>query len=93
MAAGRPQQQLSRIVTLFAMERRTRSGGKDSITHYPGGHDDLANAVAGACVMADRRESGGAFGVPNIGLSEIFSAHDGNEVIDGGDGGTIDIER
>jgi len=37
---------------LAGLERRTRSGGKDLITHYPGGHDDLANAAAGACVLA-----------------------------------------
>jgi hypothetical protein len=37
---------------LTGLERRARSGGKDLITHYQGGHDDLANAAAGACVMA-----------------------------------------
>lgn len=34
---------------LAALERRTRSGGKDVIDHPPGQHDDVANAVAG-CV-------------------------------------------
>jgi hypothetical protein len=43
---------------LTGLERRARSGGKDLVTHYPGGHDDLANAAAGACVMAS--EMGGA---------------------------------
>ncbi len=33
---------------LIALERRTARGGKDSIDHPPGGHDDVANAVAGA---------------------------------------------
>jgi hypothetical protein len=37
---------------LVNLERRTRTGGKDLITHFPGGHDDLANAAAGVCVMA-----------------------------------------
>jgi hypothetical protein len=37
---------------LTGLERRTRAGGKDLITHYAGGHDDLANAAAGACVAA-----------------------------------------
>jgi len=37
---------------LRGLERRTRSGGRDSVDHYPGGHDDLANSVAGVCVMA-----------------------------------------
>jgi hypothetical protein len=27
-------------------------GGRDSIDHAPGGHDDLANAVAGAAALA-----------------------------------------
>ena len=32
---------------LCALERRTARGGRDSIDHPPGGHDDVANAVAG----------------------------------------------
>lgn len=32
---------------LVGLERRTARGGRDSIDHAPGGHDDLANAVAG----------------------------------------------
>lgn len=36
---------------LAGLERKTRSGGKDSISHYPGGHDDVANAAAGVCAM------------------------------------------
>ena len=38
---------------LTALERRTAWGGRDSIDHGPGGHDDLANAVAGAVVAAE----------------------------------------
>ncbi len=38
---------------LAALERRTARGGRDSIDHAPGGHDDLANAVAGALTTAD----------------------------------------
>jgi hypothetical protein len=37
---------------LVTLERRTARGGKDSIDHPPGGHDDVANAVAGAVVTA-----------------------------------------
>jgi hypothetical protein len=37
---------------LIGLERKTRSGGKDSIDHAPGGHDDVANAVAGALLTA-----------------------------------------
>jgi hypothetical protein len=40
------------IAQLCGLERRTARGGKDSIDHCPGAHDDVANAVAGALVMA-----------------------------------------
>ncbi len=36
----------------MSLERKTSRGGKDLIDHPPGGHDDVANAVAGALVMA-----------------------------------------
>jgi hypothetical protein len=35
------------INQICALERRTSRGGKDSIDHPPGAHDDLANVVAG----------------------------------------------
>lgn len=42
-----------RIVTQFAgLERRTSRTGRDSIDHKPGAHDDLANAIAGALLLA-----------------------------------------
>ena len=40
-----------RLVTqLVGLERRTARGGRDSIDHAPGQHDDLANVVAGLAV-------------------------------------------
>jgi hypothetical protein len=39
-------------VQLQSLERRTGQMGKDKVDHPPGLHDDLANAVAGAVVMA-----------------------------------------
>jgi hypothetical protein len=36
------------IGQLCALERRVSRGGRDSIDHSPGSHDDLANAAAGA---------------------------------------------
>jgi len=36
------------INQLTGLERRTARGGRDSVDHTPGGHDDVANAVAGA---------------------------------------------
>jgi hypothetical protein len=38
------------IRQLCSLERRTRSSARDLIDHPPGGHDDLANAAAGALV-------------------------------------------
>jgi hypothetical protein len=40
------------ISQLHGLERRTARGGKDSIDHGPGAKDDLANAAAGALVLA-----------------------------------------
>ena len=45
------------VSQLCGLERRTARSGKDSIDHGPGGHDDLANAVAGAASIAGRRPS------------------------------------
>jgi hypothetical protein len=39
------------INQLCSLERRTARGGRDSIDHPRGGHDDLANAVAGVVAM------------------------------------------
>ena len=42
-----------RLLSQFhGLERRTARGGRDSIDHAPGAHDDIANAVAGALVIA-----------------------------------------
>ena len=44
---------LPRLVgQLAGLERRTARGGRDSIDHAPGAHDDVANAAAGALVGA-----------------------------------------
>jgi hypothetical protein len=32
---------------IVGLERRTARGGRDTIDHGPGGHDDVANVVAG----------------------------------------------
>jgi hypothetical protein len=39
------------VPQISGLERRTSRGGRDSIDHAPGGHDDVANAVAGALVL------------------------------------------
>lgn len=40
------------LAQLNGLERRVARGGKDSIDHAPGGHDDVSNAAAGAIVLA-----------------------------------------
>ncbi len=39
------------VSQLVGLERRTARSGHDSIDHAPGGHDDIANAVAGALLL------------------------------------------
>src|SRR5262249_9087548 len=46
------------LLQLMGLERRTARGGRDSIDHAPGGHDDLANAACGALTVAARQGSG-----------------------------------
>ena len=61
---------------LCGLERRTHRSGKDSIDHAPGGHDDLANAVAGALVVVDldRRQ-------PLIKLGDVFTVDQAGQVV------------
>jgi hypothetical protein len=43
------------IAQTVGLERRTARGGRDSIDHAPGAHDDLVNAAAGALVSVSAR--------------------------------------
>ncbi|MCH8269428.1 MAG: hypothetical protein IH846_18170 [Acidobacteria bacterium] len=55
------------LAQLCGLERKTARGGRDTIDHWPGGHDDLANAAAGELVEAARertRLSISCFGEP-----------------------------
>ena len=45
------------VAQLVGLERRTARGGRDSIDHAPGAHDDLANAVAGVVAMLTTAKS------------------------------------
>jgi len=45
------------ITQLCNLERRTARSGKDSVDHGPGGRDDVANAVAGALVLAAKKKA------------------------------------
>lgn len=40
------------IAQFYQLERRTARGGRDTIDHAPGGHDDLVNVAAGALTRA-----------------------------------------
>jgi hypothetical protein len=47
----------ARLVSqLVRLERRTSRGGKDSVDHPPGSHDDVANAAAGALFLSENFE-------------------------------------
>jgi hypothetical protein len=47
---------LPRLITQFCnLERRTARGGRDSIDHPPGAHDDVVNAACGALLMASTK--------------------------------------
>jgi hypothetical protein len=39
------------VQQICSLERRTARGGRDSIDHPLGAHDDLSNALAGVCAM------------------------------------------
>jgi hypothetical protein len=55
------------VAQLAGLERRTARGGKDSIDHAPKQHDDLANAAAGACVLAQPQYSNVPYTIPVYG--------------------------
>ena len=42
------------VAQLVGLERTVSRGGRDVISHPPPGHDDIANAVAGAAAVAKR---------------------------------------
>jgi hypothetical protein len=54
---------------LCALERRTARGGRDSIDHPKGGHDDLINAAAGVLVDLDLDRR-----MPLVRLSDVLGA-------------------
>jgi hypothetical protein len=55
------------VMQLTSLERRTSRGGRDSIDHAPGSHDDIANAVAGALVTAYIEP-----GIPNFNRELVY---------------------
>ena len=59
---------------IVGLERRTARGGKDSIDHAPGAHDDLANSVAG--VVAALASSAHGYDRSIIGSTDPSAAKD-----------------
>jgi hypothetical protein len=43
------------VLQLCSLERRVGRGGRDSIDHPVGAHDDVANAAAGALLLVGTR--------------------------------------
>lgn len=67
-----------RLVKQFSsLERRTSCGGCDSIDHSPNAHDDVANAVAGALLLAAESAGTGDWSMYSL---EDFS--DGEKIKD-----------
>jgi len=60
------------LAQLCSLERRTARGGRDTIDHAPGAHDDVANALAGACVYAAASATAEEFVCPPPGLCVIY---------------------
>jgi hypothetical protein len=56
------------VSQLCSLERRTARGGRDSIDHAPGAHDDIANAIAGVAVALG--------GIDHTDLSWIYADGD-----------------
>jgi hypothetical protein len=72
---------------LCGLERRTARGGKDSIDHGPGGHDDVANAVAGVVTLALGDVEDGLFTYYRQGAEEYARRQRGEVPVDTGPAG------
>ena len=66
---------------LLGLERRTARGGRDSIDHAPGGHDDVINAAAGALVQTVSSAASRGIRIRDMWTGELISGidRDGNE--------------
>jgi hypothetical protein len=62
------------VMQLIGLERRTSRAGRDSVDHAPGGHDDLANAAAGALLSATTKKP--TMRVGAIGVDGRITWHD-----------------
>jgi hypothetical protein len=65
------------VLELIGLERRTSRGGADKIDHGPGGHDDVANAVAMACCNVSKTDKANRPAIEHFGASG-YSIYDGS---------------
>jgi hypothetical protein len=70
---------------LVGLERYSSRGGRDTIDHRRGSHDDLANAVAGVAFLCSEKRGGleldrGDYFVRSEGDEIVFTAHSGREI-------------
>jgi hypothetical protein len=67
---------------LMGLERRTTRAGRDAIDHPPGGHDDLANCVAGALLMclASKKREVHSFVIAGYGAGKLVPLDKGPKV-------------
>ena len=76
---------LPRLSTqLCALERRTARGGKDSIDHAPGAHDDIVNAVAGAITLTLPNTQFAGWGILEHYRREVEKLGGGSNALDFG---------
>ena len=64
------------VAQLTGLERRTSRVGRDSIDHGPGGHDDVANAAAGALLQATAKKPKMRFGTIDFAKTGKVTWHD-----------------
>ena len=59
---------------LASLERRTSRGGKATIDHSPGAHDDVANVVAGVAHCAAYGQGDGAEALAALAIFPMHTA-------------------
>jgi hypothetical protein len=82
------------VSQLASLQRRTRSGARDSIDHPPGGHDDCANVLAGVVdAVSQRRRTVGALTDPRIAVAVAGAGWDWDHAAAGFEGRAAEWEK
>lgn len=67
------------VSQLVGLERRVSRGGRESVDHAPGSHDDIANSVAGAVWLCSeaKKTPTALFGTQSgtVGQNRLFATH------------------